>query len=106
MSWVSLQDEVRLLLWALDTESASGVYNGTAPNPVTNAEFSRALARALGRPALMRVPKLALRLRFGAELAEVVAAGQRALPKRATEHGFEFEHETIDEALGALLGRR
>ena len=65
MPWISLDDEVGLLLWALDTPSASGVYNATAPNPVTNREFSKALGRALNRPAVMPVPKLAVKLRLG-----------------------------------------
>ena len=104
MAWVSLTDEVRLLLWALDTESATGAYNATAPNPVTNRDFSKALGRELGRPAFMPVPKLALKARFGSELADVVTGGQSAIPKRATEHGFDFEHATIDEALADELG--
>ncbi len=105
MPWISLTDEVRLLLWALDTESASGVYNAVAPTPLTNREFSKALGRALHRPAVMPIPKLALRLRLGSELAEVATGGQRAIPKRATEHGFEFEHATIDAALSDELHR-
>ena len=68
MPWIHVADEVRVLQWALDTESASGAYNATSPNPVTNREFSKTLARVLGRPALLPVPKAALRLRFGEEL--------------------------------------
>ena len=71
MPWISLADEVGLMLWALDTRAAAGVYNACAPNPVTNREFSKSLGRALGRPAIMPVPKLAVKLRLGAELAEV-----------------------------------
>lgn len=104
MSWVSLTDEVRLLLWAMDTESANGVYNATAPNPVTNRDFSKALGKELGRPAFMPIPKLALKARLGSELADVATGGQRAVPKRAAEHGFDFEHTTIDEALADELG--
>ncbi len=65
MPWIHVDDEVRLLLWALDTDQASGTYNATAPNPVTNREFSKALGRVLGRPAVVPVPKLVLKARFG-----------------------------------------
>lgn len=103
MPWISLDDEVGLLLWALDTEGASGVYNATAPNPVTNREFSKALGRALGRPAVLPVPKLAVKARFGAELGEVATGGQRAIPKRATEQGYEFSFSEIDAAIKDAL---
>ena len=90
MPWISLPDEVGLMLWALDTESASGAYNATAPNPVTNREFTKALGRALNRPAVLPIPKLALKLRLGAELGEVATGGQRAVPRRAQDEGYTF----------------
>ncbi|MCB0875612.1 MAG: TIGR01777 family oxidoreductase [Solirubrobacterales bacterium] len=103
MPWISLADEVGLLLWALDNESASGVYNATAPNPVTNREFSKALGRALHRPAVVPVPKLALKLRLGSELGEVAAGGQRAIPRRAQDQGYRFRFSEIDAALADAL---
>ena len=103
MAWISLEDEVGLLLWALDEEWVSGVYNATAPNPVTNREFSKALGRELGRPAIMPIPKLALKARFGPELGEVAAGGQRAIPKRAQEEGYAFRFRDIDAALKDAL---
>ncbi len=103
MPWIHVADEVRVLLWALDTENASGTYNATAPNPVTNREFSKALGRALGRPAVVPVPKLALKARFGDELGEVAAGGQRAVPRRAVDAGFEFRHPELEPALKDLL---
>jgi uncharacterized protein (TIGR01777 family) len=103
MPWISLEDEVGLLLWALDTPSASGVYNATAPNPVTNREFSKALGRALHRPAVMPVPKLAVKLRLGSELGEVATGGQRAIPRRAQDEGYTFRHPEIDGALADAL---
>ena len=103
MAWITLADEVGLLLWALDTESVAGVYNATAPQPVTNREFSKALGRALGRPALVPVPKLAVKLRLGAELGEVATGGQRALPRRALDQGYSFRHPDIDSGLKAAL---
>jgi len=104
MPWISLADEVGLLLWALDNDSASGVYNATAPNPVTNREFSKALGRALHRPAVMPVPKLAVKLRLGAELGEVATGGQRAIPRRAQDEGYTFRFTEIDAALADALG--
>jgi uncharacterized protein (TIGR01777 family) len=104
MPWIALDDEVGMILWLLDTPSASGTYNLTAPNPVTNREFSKALGRALHRPAVLPVPKLAVKARFGAEFGEIAAtAGQRAVPRRALEGGYEFRHAEIDEALQATL---
>ena len=105
MPWIHVHDEVRLLLWALDTDQASGTYNAAAPNPVTNREFSKALGRVLGRPAVVPVPKLALRARFGDELGEVAAGGQRTVPRRALDAGFEFRHPELEPALGDLLRR-
>jgi uncharacterized protein (TIGR01777 family) len=103
MPWIHIDDEVRLLLWALDTDRASGTYNATAPNPVTNREFSKALGRVLGRPAVVPVPKLVLKARFGGELGEVAAGGQRTVPRRALDAGFEFRHPELGPALSDLL---
>jgi uncharacterized protein (TIGR01777 family) len=105
MPWIHVSDEVRLLLWALDTDDVTGTYNATAPNPVTNREFSKTLGHVLGRPALVSLPKLALRARFGEELGEVVAGGQRAMPRRALDAGFEFSHPELEPALRDLLKR-
>jgi uncharacterized protein (TIGR01777 family) len=105
MPWIHVDDEVRLLLWALDTDGASGTYNATAPNPVTNREFSKALGRVLGRPAVIPLPKLALKARFGGELGEVAAGGQRTIPRRAMDAGFEFRHPELEPALSDLLRR-
>ncbi len=103
MPWISLEDEVGLLIWALDTDSAEGVYNATAPEPVTNRDFSKALGKALGRPAVMPVPKFAVKLRLGAELGEVATGGQRALPRRARDAGYEFKHPNIETGLASAL---
>lgn len=103
MPWITLDDEVGLLLWALDTPGATGVYNAAAPQPVTNRAFSKALGRALGRPAIMPIPKLALKARLGNELADVATGGQRAVPRRAQDGGYVFKHPDIDTALAAVL---
>jgi uncharacterized protein len=105
MPWIHVNDWVRLFLWVVDGEDRSGTYNGTAPNPVTNGELSRALGRVLGRPAVVPVPKLAMKARFGSELGEVVTGGQRAVPRRALDGGFEFSNPEIEPALRDLLKR-
>jgi hypothetical protein len=105
MPWIHLGDEVRLLLWALDTDQASGTYNAAAPNPVTNREFSKALGRVLRRPAVFPVPKLALKARFGDELGEIATGGQRTVPRRALDAGFAFRHPDLEPALKDLLPR-
>jgi uncharacterized protein len=103
MPWIHIEDEVRMILWALDTAEASGTYNSASPNPVTNREFSRALGRVLNRPAILPIPKLALKVRFGDELGEVVTGGQRIVPRRALDAGFEFRHPDLEPALRDLL---
>jgi uncharacterized protein len=103
MSWISIEDWVGLTLWALDTHEVWGIINATAPNPVTNREFSKALGRALHRPAFMPVPKFAVGALRGGELADAVAGGARVLPRRALDGGYEFRHPELDEALRSAL---
>jgi uncharacterized protein (TIGR01777 family) len=103
ISWIHADDEVGMLLWALDDKSVSGVLNATAPNPATNRDFSKALGRALGRPAIVPVPGFVLDLKFGSEFGAVLKGGQRAVPKRALELGYEFQHPDLEEALEDLL---
>ncbi len=103
MSWIHIDDEVGLILWALENESVSGVVNATAPEPVTNRELSKALGRALNRPAAFPVPKFAVTLLRGRELADTVAGGARVLPRRALDLGYDFQHSEVDEALESAL---
>jgi uncharacterized protein (TIGR01777 family) len=103
VSWIHIQDEVGILLWTLDNEKVNGVVNATAPNPVTNRIFSKALGKALGRPAVVPVPGLTVDLMFGREFGKVLRGGQRVMPKRALELGYEFRHPDLDEALDDLL---
>ncbi|HEX5763544.1 MAG TPA: TIGR01777 family oxidoreductase [Solirubrobacterales bacterium] len=103
VSWIHIADEIGILLWALDNDEVSGTINATAPNPVTNKDFSRALGRALNRPALVPVPGLTLDLMFGREFGKVLRGGQRVIPKRALELGYEFKFADVDEALRDLL---
>jgi uncharacterized protein len=103
VSWIHIDDEVGILLWALDDEKVSGTINSTAPNPVTNREFSQAIGRALHRPAAVPVPGFALDLKFGSEFGKVLRGGQRVMPRRALDLGYEFRFTDIDSALQNLL---
>lgn len=103
MPWINIDDEAGILLWALDSEEVSGAINATAPEPVTNREFSKTLGRVLGRPAVLPVPKLALQAMLGGELAEVATGGQRAVPRRALDLGYEFRYRELEPALRAAL---
>jgi uncharacterized protein len=103
MSWIHIDDEVGILLWALDEGTMSGTVNATAPNPVTNRELSKALGRALGRPAVLPAPGFALDLMFGKEFGAVLRGGQRVLPRRVLDHGYRFRYTDIDAALADLL---
>lgn len=102
MSWIHLTDWVRLVAWIAAEPHASGPFNATAPVPVTNAEFTRALGRFLRRPAVVPVPAFALRLLFG-EVADSLLTGQRVLPARAERLGFEFTFPRLDTALADLI---
>jgi uncharacterized protein (TIGR01777 family) len=102
MSWIHHQDLVGLLLLALDNVDAKGPINGTASHPVTNFEFSKALGRALHRPAFLPTPPVALRVMLG-QVAQVVTTGQRVLPKRAPALGYRFKFPAIDAALADIL---
>jgi uncharacterized protein (TIGR01777 family) len=103
LSWIHIDDEVGILLWALVDEEVSGVVNASSPHPATNKDFSKALGRALNRPAIMPVPGLVLDLKFGKEFGQILRGGQRVLPKRTEELGYVFQHPNLDEALRDLL---
>jgi hypothetical protein len=100
-SWIHLEDMANLVQFALD-QPVSGPLNGVAPNPVTNAEFTRAVAAALHRPAILPLPKWALRLMFG-EMAEVILSSQRVLPEKAQAAGFAFRYPELGPVLHELF---
>lgn len=102
ISWISRQDVAGALLFLLQSESANGVYNLTAPEPLTNADFGRAIARVLKRPYWLPVPAFALRIAFG-EMATVVLDGQRVRPGRLLAAGYRFQHPDLQSALEALF---
>jgi len=102
MSWIHHEDLLGLFLLALDRTEVTGPLNGTAPNPVTNRAFSRALGAALHRPSFLPTPAFGLRILLG-QVAQVVATGQRVLPKVALQMGYQFKFPTIDAALANIL---
>jgi uncharacterized protein len=99
-SWIHIEDEVGIYLHAID--GADGVFNGTAPNPVTNREFTHALGAAVHRPTLVPLPAFAAQLVLG-EAATVVTAGQRVLPERTLASGYRFRYPELDEALRSIV---
>jgi len=103
MSWVHRHDWSEMVRWIVETPEVAGAVNVTAPHPVTNAEFSRALGRALRRPSLAPVPRFALKIVLG-EMAAALLASQRALPKRAQSAGYHFRYPEIDIAFRGIFG--
>lgn len=104
MSWIHRDDMVRLIIHAVATPSLAGPVNATAPAPVSNAAFTAALARALGRPAIVPVPAAPLRLALGDFAEELLLSGQYVLPHAALESGFVFAYPTIDAAFDRIVG--
>ncbi|BBU22338.1 hypothetical protein MYXE_21280 [Mycobacterium xenopi] len=104
ISWISLEDEVRALQFAISHDGLSGPVNLTGPAPVTNAEFTAALGRAVRRPTPLVLPGFAVRAVLG-ELADELLCGQRAIPAVLERAGFRFHHNTIGEALSYATAR-
>lgn len=105
MSWIHHEDLVGQIVFALDHSEFTGPMNGAAPNPVTNAEFSKALGKVLGRPSFLPTPAIALRVAMG-EVANVVTKGQRVLPARSIEAGYSFRFAEIEPALRDVLASK
>jgi uncharacterized protein len=106
LSWITLEDEIAAIRHLLAADGVEGPVNVTAPNPVTNADFTKALGKALHRPTVFPTPKVALHALFGEEMvAEMLLAGQRVLPAKLTASGFTFAQPEIEGALRSVLGR-
>lgn len=103
LSWIHRHDLVALILHAIDRSDVRGPLNGTAPEPVTSRDLARTIGRVLHRPSFMPMPAFALRLAVG-EMAEVLLAGQRVVPRKALDTGFAFRFATLEAALRAILG--
>jgi uncharacterized protein (TIGR01777 family) len=105
-SWIALDDHIGAILHLLTLNDVAGAYNHTAPNPVTNRDFTDTLGRVLHRPTMIPTPLLPLKLRYGSELVdELLLTGQRVLPERLEGTGYRFVHPTLEEALRAALDR-
>jgi uncharacterized protein (TIGR01777 family) len=105
MSWIALDDVIGAIRHALTTDALRGPLNVVAPAPVTNAEFTRTLGRALGRPTLVPLPAFAARLALGEMADEMLLTSQRAVPARLQASGYRFRYPTLEDALRAVLGR-
>ncbi len=105
VSWISIDDAIGAIHHAISNESVAGAVNAVAPAPVTNAEFTRVLARGLSRPALFPMPAFAARLAFGQMADALLLAGQRVTPTRLEASGYRFRHPDLESALRHLLGR-
>lgn len=106
LSWISLDDEVGAIRHLLGRDDVSGPVNLTAPNPVTNSEYTKTLGAVLGRPTAIPTPITPLRLIYGRELVYfLLLTGQRVVPKRLAGSGYEFAHERLEPALRALVGK-
>lgn len=106
MAWVAISDVVGMIETAIANDSWRGAYNCVAPEPVTNAAFTKALGRVLHRPTLFPVPRLALRTLFGEMADEMLLASQRAVPKRALQAGYAYSHPGLEPALQTILTSR
>jgi hypothetical protein len=104
LSWIHLEDMIRLILYILDNKQITGPVNGSSPDPVTNDVFGRAIGKAMGRPHWFPVPAFLIRAFFG-EMSTLLLDGQRALPRKALEHGFSFRYPTVESAMNELVGR-
>jgi len=103
MSWISLDDWIALMIWAIQHEQVTGVINATSPNPVDSKTFAKAIGRAVHRPSLFPVPGFVLRLMFGEMAQNMLILGQRVVPKRTQELGFQFKHPDVFEAMRVAL---
>jgi uncharacterized protein (TIGR01777 family) len=103
MSWLSLEDAVAAMEFALAQPHLSGAFNTTSPHPVTNAEFTYTLGRILHRPTLFRVPSLMLRAALGEMAQDALLASTRAIPDRLRTAGFQFSHERLEQAITEMV---
>ncbi|MFC2170945.1 DUF1731 domain-containing protein, partial [Calditrichota bacterium] len=103
MSWIMLDDLIELYRFCLTNVSITGVLNATAPNPVTNREFTKLLAYALKKPAISIVPEFVLRLIFGEMADGTVLGSQNVIPHAALTSGFEFKYEKLEQAFRAIF---
>jgi uncharacterized protein (TIGR01777 family) len=102
-SWIDRDDLIDLILFTISNTQIYGPINATAPNPVTNKDFSLALAKAINRPCLIKTPEFILRLIFGQMAEEIMIQGQKVLPQKALHHGFRFVYPTLEKSLEKIF---
>jgi hypothetical protein len=105
VSWIHIEDEVNAILHLMKNPKSAGFYNLTAPNPVTMSSLIKTLGKIMKRPVIMKVPGFILKLVYGDMAKEAILQGQKVVPKRLEESGFEFKHPEIKEALRDLMGK-
>ncbi len=103
MSWIALEDLTRIIIFALEKDSVENAINCTAPNPVTNYEFTKTLGKVLSRPTILPIPSLAIKFLFGEMGETLLLEGNRVLPKRLQDLGFEFRFSSLEDALRGIL---
>jgi uncharacterized protein len=104
MSWIHVEDVAGMIIWAIESSNVSGSINAVAPEPLTNADMSKEIGHALGRPSWLPAPAVALKLVLGEMAEELLINGQRVVPARAQELGYKFKYPTARQALAAALG--
>lgn len=105
MSWIHIEDLVNMYIFALEGKNVEGILNGVSPEAVRNKDFTKALSKALSRPALFPAPSLGIKLAFG-EMSSIILSSQKVFPKKVLEFGFKFKFSKIQEALNDLLSPR
>ena len=103
LSWIHIEDEVNAIIYLMEKEDSEGAYNLTAPEPVRMKEFARTLGKTIGKPAWMKVPGFILKLLYGDMAKETMLQGQKVIPKRLMDDGFQFKFTKLDDALENLL---
>lgn len=105
MSWISIFDMVSVIMFLINNKDISGPVNATAPNPVTNSEFSKALAKVLSRPLIFKTPSFMLKLVFG-EMSKLLLEGQKVLPKKLLDYGFKFKYPDLDSTFSKIFSKQ
>ena len=103
MSWIHMDDIVGLIRYAIEHEAISGAINGTAPEPVTNKEFSKTLGKVLKRPAIFPMPAYLVKLLFGQMGEELLLSGQRVVPEKVSQAGYQFKYANLESALRDIV---
>lgn len=105
MSWISLEDEIRVIQFCLNNDKISGPVNAVSPSPITNRAFTKTLGRVLHRPTILPVPKFVIKIIFGEMGQELLLSSTRAVPKKLEANGYQFVHSDLEKTLKALLGK-